>query len=173
MTDQGLDVELQGYLSGPRSPGLIVLEHDRTERSVNGFVRVFPTLISQGWIPRSIPDLFNLDWYINSIGEDSIIEHRLVGELNETISALIASASVSEISTTTSNSASATLATSVPTATDLPTQSSASAATISRFATASQQSPDPIHTSVSSIGRSLASSALVFIVSLGASLLFL
>ncbi|KAI5476457.1 chitin deacetylase, carbohydrate esterase family 4 protein [Pseudohyphozyma bogoriensis] len=62
-TDAGLDAELQGFYRGPKSPGLLILEHELTTRSVGGFIRNFPTLKSQGWTPLAIPDIWNVAWY--------------------------------------------------------------------------------------------------------------
>ncbi|KAK4703861.1 chitin deacetylase, partial [Phenoliferia sp. Uapishka_3] len=66
-TDTGLDSELQGFYHGPKSPGLIILEHELTSRSVGGFIRNFPTLKSQGWIPKAIPDIWSVPWYNTAI----------------------------------------------------------------------------------------------------------
>ncbi|SGY69041.1 BQ5605_C004g02945 [Microbotryum silenes-dioicae] len=67
-SDAELDQELNGFYNGPKSPGLIILEHEVTSRSVGAFMRTFPTLISKGWIPQSIPDLFSQPWYLNAAG---------------------------------------------------------------------------------------------------------
>ncbi|KAL8279931.1 hypothetical protein RQP46_007781 [Phenoliferia psychrophenolica] len=65
--DAGLDKELQAFYHGPKSPGLIILEHELTSRSVGGFMRNFATLKSQGWIPMSIPDLWSVPWYNSNV----------------------------------------------------------------------------------------------------------
>ncbi|SCV72494.1 BQ2448_4031 [Microbotryum intermedium] len=67
-TDADLDKKLNGFYNGPKSPGLMILEHEVTSRSIGAFMRTFPTLISKGWIPQSIPDLFSQSWYLNAAG---------------------------------------------------------------------------------------------------------
>ncbi|KAM0749862.1 glycoside hydrolase/deacetylase [Meredithblackwellia eburnea MCA 4105] len=62
-TDAGLDAELQGWWNGPKSPGIIGLEHEINSRTIGGFMRNYPTLLSRGWTPKCIPDIWNASWY--------------------------------------------------------------------------------------------------------------
>lgn len=65
-TDAGLDATLQNFYRGPKSPGLIILEHEVTSRSVGGFTRNFATLKSQNWNASNIPSIWGVPWYLNA-----------------------------------------------------------------------------------------------------------
>ncbi|KAK4702848.1 chitin deacetylase, partial [Phenoliferia sp. Uapishka_3] len=110
--DAGLDKELQAFYKGPKSPGLIILEHELTSHSVGGFVRNFPTLKSQGWIPKSIPDIWGVSWFqaTSQIGTGSL------ASVNSTSARNSSSGIPTSIPASRKNSATVTLVT--PTGTD-------------------------------------------------------
>ena len=43
----------QKWLSGPKSPGLIVLEHEFSEQTVQAFISAYPVIKANGWITAS------------------------------------------------------------------------------------------------------------------------
>lgn len=53
-----LMTELQTFYALPKSPGLLILEHELAKRAVQGFITIWPTIKANGWIPAAIPDLF-------------------------------------------------------------------------------------------------------------------
>jgi chitin deacetylase len=67
-----------GWLNGPRTPGLIVLEHEITGDDVSAFINMYPLIASAGggapWQPMSVAQLFDghtnntqgEGWYQNS-----------------------------------------------------------------------------------------------------------
>jgi hypothetical protein len=69
--DAALDAEINAVLSGPKSPGVVnparrcfrseanrpttlqlLLQHERTSRSISGFTRNYPNLLANGWDAR-------------------------------------------------------------------------------------------------------------------------
>lgn len=44
---------------GPKSPGLIILEHELTDETVSGFIDTYPTLLSNNWQTQSTIRLFS------------------------------------------------------------------------------------------------------------------
>lgn len=69
--DAGLDAWLSGWIHGPKSPGLIILEHEHRPRAVAGFMRAWPQIVAEGWTASNIPDMFGLPWYLNSLNSNS------------------------------------------------------------------------------------------------------
>lgn len=65
-TRQGVDASMEGWLTGPKSPGLNILEHELNDNTINVFFDSFPKMISNGWNVRSVADAWNMDWYQNS-----------------------------------------------------------------------------------------------------------
>lgn len=63
-----LEREMSRFISMPKSPGLIILEHELTIHSVRGFTTSWPAIKQAGWDTRPIPSLFNSSWYQNADG---------------------------------------------------------------------------------------------------------
>lgn len=61
--DAALDAELQGFYHLSHTPGIIILEHELTTRSVGGFIRNYPTIQQQGWVAKDIPNLWGVPGY--------------------------------------------------------------------------------------------------------------
>jgi hypothetical protein len=54
-------------LVGPKSPGLIPLEHVLSVEAVDVFIELYPTMVEQGWNVTNIPGLWEGEqWYKNS-----------------------------------------------------------------------------------------------------------
>ncbi|KAK4046410.1 transcription factor IIF subunit tfg1 [Microbotryomycetes sp. JL201] len=64
-TDSDLEESIVDKADGPKTPGMIVLEHERTERSIEAFESTLQTVEAYGWAVRTVPDLFDLPWYQN------------------------------------------------------------------------------------------------------------
>ncbi|GAA5893407.1 hypothetical protein JCM5296_004868 [Sporobolomyces johnsonii] len=65
--EAALQTELTGFQDGVQTPGLIVLEHELTNYSVEGFMSTYTNLKSKGWNAENIPDLFKIPWYQNAV----------------------------------------------------------------------------------------------------------
>ncbi|KAF9462650.1 hypothetical protein BDZ94DRAFT_1309542 [Collybia nuda] len=48
---------MQQWLSGPKTPGLIVLEHESSDQSVQAFMDAYPLIKSNGWNAMSVAQL--------------------------------------------------------------------------------------------------------------------
>lgn len=62
---------MQAFAKGPKTPGLILLEHELSSHTVGGFVRNFATFIAAGWKPMNIPQIWGVQWYGNSVNTTS------------------------------------------------------------------------------------------------------
>jgi len=67
-----VEANLASFYQGPKSPGLIILEHELSNGSVTAFIDSWPIMRSQNWKPISIPDTTDVKtdphhaWYQNS-----------------------------------------------------------------------------------------------------------
>ncbi|KAB5594586.1 Chitin deacetylase [Ceratobasidium theobromae] len=62
---------LQKAYSGPKSPGLCILEHELSDQSVSVFINTFPLIAQNGWTAKSIPDAVGTSWYLNAEDDTS------------------------------------------------------------------------------------------------------
>ena len=90
-------------IHGPKSPGLIMLEHELTHASIKVFKDYFPSIKSLGWSPSNIADLFNLPWYKNAWNDQTPAQK---GTVLQTFS--LGSSASNSTSSSTSATASAT-----------------------------------------------------------------
>lgn len=58
-----LDNELDVFIRSAKQNGLLILEHEQSRRAVAGFKLAFPLIKKLHWVPKAIPDLFNMPWY--------------------------------------------------------------------------------------------------------------
>ncbi|KAL1412790.1 hypothetical protein Q8F55_000538 [Vanrija albida] len=59
---------LDGWLNGPRSPGILALEHEITSATVEAFMAEYPKFAAQNWQVSAVADAYGLDWYQNAVG---------------------------------------------------------------------------------------------------------
>ncbi|KAF9534326.1 hypothetical protein CPB83DRAFT_781801 [Crepidotus variabilis] len=50
---------MAGFLSRPKTPGLIILEHETSTITVNGFINSFPLIAQNGWQFQSLADVMS------------------------------------------------------------------------------------------------------------------
>ncbi|KAF8974562.1 hypothetical protein BDZ97DRAFT_1900211 [Flammula alnicola] len=48
-TPPSIEAAMTQFLTGPKSPGVIILEHELTDITVNGFMTAYPMIKSNGW----------------------------------------------------------------------------------------------------------------------------
>ncbi|KAI0743073.1 hypothetical protein C8Q80DRAFT_1273630 [Daedaleopsis nitida] len=53
-TRPGVDANLKKWISGAKSPGLIILEHELTNDTVGAFMQAFPLIAQNGWNFKSL-----------------------------------------------------------------------------------------------------------------------
>ncbi|KAI0832445.1 hypothetical protein BC628DRAFT_1414745 [Trametes gibbosa] len=67
-----VDANLQKWITGPKSPGLIILEHELSNNTVSAFMQAFPLIQQNGWKFESLARIEGGDVYQNapdSLGE--------------------------------------------------------------------------------------------------------
>ncbi|KAG8994648.1 hypothetical protein FRB90_000372, partial [Tulasnella sp. 427] len=73
VTPASIAADLKKWITGPKSPGLIILEHELSDGSVQAFIDAYPLMVSNNWDIRNIPDLFNAPWFTNSLNDNSTV----------------------------------------------------------------------------------------------------
>ncbi|KDQ13507.1 carbohydrate esterase family 4 protein [Botryobasidium botryosum FD-172 SS1] len=66
VTNQTVITNLTNWLSGSKSPGLIILEHELSNSSVGCFMDTYALHAQHGWTTLSIPEVFNQSAFLNS-----------------------------------------------------------------------------------------------------------
>jgi hypothetical protein len=91
---------ITGYITGPKTPGLVLLEHTNSAITIGGFMTVYPAIVANGWAFRSVMDVANDDTiYQNANSSTSSVTP--MGILPN----LVSSSSVASTATTTTTSA--------------------------------------------------------------------
>lgn len=73
-TRPAVEAQMKKWLTGPKSPGLIILEHEIAQDTVGVFIDSFPEIIQNGWKFESLARLIGNDQvYQNSKDSDSSV----------------------------------------------------------------------------------------------------
>lgn len=59
-------------LKKPKSPGVMILEHELNKYTVGFFTSYYPRLAGLGWKPLSVPEQFGVNWYHNAANNDDV-----------------------------------------------------------------------------------------------------
>ncbi|KAG8724039.1 hypothetical protein FRC11_002219 [Ceratobasidium sp. 423] len=78
-TVAGAKSVLTKHYSGPKSPGLNILEHELSNATVQVFTDTYPLIAQNGWQGKSIPDAMGTSWYINAKDNTSPVTEMAVG----------------------------------------------------------------------------------------------
>ncbi|CEL59394.1 hypothetical protein RSOLAG1IB_03327 [Rhizoctonia solani AG-1 IB] len=70
-TVSGATKVLQKAYTGPKSPGLCILEHELSDQSVSIFMNTYPLIAQNGWTAKSIPDAVGSTYYLNAADNTS------------------------------------------------------------------------------------------------------
>lgn len=112
VTPASIAADLKKWITGPKSPGLIILEHELSDGSVQAFIDAYPLMQSNGWDIRNIPNLFNQPWYSNSLNDNSTVSQLDIvsaGSVSINLSTTsAAAAAAAQTSGSTSNAAAST-----------------------------------------------------------------
>ena len=65
-TPEAISASITGWLTGPKSPGLMILEHELSDQTVQVFVDAYPLMVSTGWILESAANIDGNTAYLNS-----------------------------------------------------------------------------------------------------------
>lgn len=146
---------VQTSLNGPKSPGVIMLEHELNHYTIDVFQQYYPTLAGLGWQARAVPDHFGWNWYANAVNNDDQPVNVTSIDKTTVAAALAANASHAEATTAGTSSTASLTSTMV---------SSTSLSTMQR--TPSPSSPS--RQSLSSSGAAPATPATALLLSLAA-----
>ncbi len=69
-----VEANLQKWITGPKSPGLIILEHELSNSTVSAFINAFPSVKTNGWTVNSLAQLDGGSAYQNADGDDGDIQ---------------------------------------------------------------------------------------------------
>jgi len=73
-TPQAINASMTKWLTGPKSPGLIILEHELTTQAATAFQAAYPLMKSQGWQLESAAQLNGTSVYLNSNDDTSPVD---------------------------------------------------------------------------------------------------
>ncbi|KAF8575625.1 carbohydrate esterase family 4 protein [Ramaria rubella] len=97
-----VEASINGWYTGPKSPGLIILEHELTNSTAGAFINTYPTMKSNNWTAVSAVQLFD-GAYQNADDDVSSVQSMDVGG---TVPSSTSDASTSQPSSTTDPSSS-------------------------------------------------------------------
>lgn len=67
---------------GPKTPGLVILEHELSDLSVASFMSAYPLMVSNGWKLVSLAQVDGLGAYQNALDSSSPVTPAQVGDHN-------------------------------------------------------------------------------------------
>jgi chitin deacetylase len=70
-TPEAIQANFQTWLTGPKSPGLMVLEHELSDASVQAFMTAYPLIAQNGWTMKSVAELDGQGAYQNAKDDTS------------------------------------------------------------------------------------------------------
>jgi len=80
MTPERVHQNLTTWYTGPKSPGLIILEHELSTESVQAFIDAYPLIKSNGWEARSVAELLGGPAYLNAVNDTGAVVEMGVGQ---------------------------------------------------------------------------------------------
>jgi len=108
---QAVSAALTQWLTGPKSPGLLILEHELTPESSQSFIDAYPLMSSSGWNITSATQMEGKGVYFNSKDSNSPVQK---------VNGVLGAADVNLPSSSSSMLPSSTSSTPVPTNTTNP-----------------------------------------------------
>lgn len=72
-TPESVHASLTKWITGPKNPGLIVLEHELSQYTVQAFIDAYPLIKSNGWNVVSVTELDGESAYANADGDDGSV----------------------------------------------------------------------------------------------------
>lgn len=69
------------WFVGPRSPGILALEHEINNNSLIVFKHEYPGFAANNWTIQSVADAFGMDWYQNAVANGAIASTMSVGDI--------------------------------------------------------------------------------------------
>jgi len=93
-----VNASMTKWLTGPKTPGLIILEHELSNLSAQAFESAYPLMVSQGWKLPSVATINTTSAFYNSLnntGPVQMVNGVLSSNLNAATSSSSSSSSVS------------------------------------------------------------------------------
>jgi len=94
-TLQAINASMTKWLNGPKTPGLMILEHELTNQTVEAFMDAYPIMLSTGWNMESAAAIGGNTVYLNSKDSTSPVEQANGVLFGQTYSSLSTSSSSS------------------------------------------------------------------------------
>lgn len=69
-------------MQGPKTPGLVILEHELSDLAVASFMSAYPVMVANGWKRVSLAQMDGLGSYLNALNGGSPVTLAQVGDLN-------------------------------------------------------------------------------------------
>ena len=95
-----MNQNLQKWITGPKSPGLVILEHELSNDTVGAFMQAFPLIAQNGWKFESVARMDGGAVYQNSADANSSLT---IGTIGVPVSAPPSSSSSSSSSSSQSS----------------------------------------------------------------------
>ncbi|RXW25255.1 hypothetical protein EST38_g625 [Candolleomyces aberdarensis] len=70
-TQETIHQQMTQWLAGPKSPGLMILEHEINEQTVGAFIAAFPLIAQNGWRFESLASAYGVGAYQNAASSTS------------------------------------------------------------------------------------------------------
>ena len=105
----GVEAQMKTWLTGSKSPGLLLLEHELNNNTVTNFEVSFPLIAQNNWQMLAVPDAFNMSWYQNSVGDNSTVISMSVGDAAPSMTSSTTSLSMSTASSMSMTTSSASV----------------------------------------------------------------
>ncbi|KAF8559108.1 carbohydrate esterase family 4 protein [Imleria badia] len=74
--------QMQTWLTGPKTPGLVILEHELSDLAVSSFMSAYPVMVANGWKRVSLAQMDGLGSYLNALDAASPVTLAQVGDPN-------------------------------------------------------------------------------------------
>lgn len=71
---------MEGWFKGPKSPGILALEHELNNNTVDVFIREYPHAAANGWVVKSVADAFGFRWYQNAMSNTGEVAPFAIGK---------------------------------------------------------------------------------------------
>ena len=107
-TNQSVQAQMKTWLTGTKSPGLLILEHETNPNTVGNFIASYPLMVSNDWKVESVAGAFGMPFYQNALDSTGAVTNMSVGDSAPNLTASASgSSSMSTSMTSSSGSASA------------------------------------------------------------------
>lgn len=66
ITLDSVQANLEKMVTGSKTPGLNILEHEISSDDVSAFLYIYPIMKANNWVMKSIPEITGANWYQNA-----------------------------------------------------------------------------------------------------------